>query len=156
MKPNIDNSFVHYKQALALKELGFDEHCIGLFRDGNLRYPVTTNDFEGIRNSNRFPLDDITAPLKNQVFLFFREKYNVFGYIHSAPCLIEGKSDYSFSIDTINELASSSHPNHFSCSYILEHHEHPHNKYHCSTYVTYEKAEAACIDKLIELVKHAK
>ena len=175
--------FANYSQSLSLKELGFDEPCFGYFngkeiyrlggdstlsidkismyrntylsfKDENLVIP---NEEDWINHPNtirRLRGIQVSAPLKQQVFKWFREKYKIFGDIHSAPSLVEGVLNYSFSITTINELESSSHPSYFSYSYFLRHHEHTHNKCHYLRFDTYEEADSACIDKLIELVKN--
>ena len=58
----MDKEFVPYEQALALKELGFDEPCMAS-RDMN-------ND-EGL----------IQIPLKQQAFRWFRDKYGLYHYV---------------------------------------------------------------------------
>lgn len=106
--------FVSYEQAVALKELGFDEKCLGwyssfdkLLEIGNLRHSFYT-----------------LAPLKQQVFRWFREKYEIHGFIiHYSRVM------FRWCIDSGDDFAES---------IKLD---------------TYEKAENACIDELIELAK---
>ena len=148
-------NFVTHEQALALKELGFDELCIFIYDTEGVLYSDVTSEkqlLEGGIFYNTMFYRGCSAPLKQQVFKWFIDKHNMFGKIHLAPSLIEGVSNYSFSIDTINELESSSHPSHFSYSYYSYYHEHTNHKWHNSRFKTYEKAESACLDKLIKIV----
>ena len=61
---NMEKEFIPYEQALALKELGFDEPCMSS-RD--------MNNGEGL----------IQLPLYQQAFRWFREKYQVHSTITS-------------------------------------------------------------------------
>ena len=69
----MENEFVSYTQALALKELGFDEESFGHYRTfgKNLFYatPIARNLPARYRVIN--------APLYQQAFRFFREKHNL-------------------------------------------------------------------------------
>lgn len=67
--------FVSYEQAVALKELGFDEECLKYYLQENGKW-VVSDDYDG----GHF----VTAPLKQQVFRWFREKYDA----HINPTLI--------------------------------------------------------------------
>ena len=64
--------FVPYELALKLKEKGFDEPCIAVYREGKLKFPVTGN-FD-LTNSIIHHSSDITAPLYQQVIGWFIEK----------------------------------------------------------------------------------
>jgi hypothetical protein len=70
--------FVTYEQALALKELGFDERCFSYYEDVNL---YTSNGF----NCNYGPIingkEAALAPLIQQALRFFREKYGLISQI---------------------------------------------------------------------------
>jgi hypothetical protein len=74
---DLKNEFVPYEQALALKELGFDEPCFGkIYADGGseqLSYPYKNSDQIG-------KVTSCSAPLYQQVFRWFREKYNAHIY----------------------------------------------------------------------------
>ena len=65
------NEFVTYEQAAALRDLGFNETCLGCYiyevetLTWKLNYTIYNNDIRWV----------IAAPLKQQVFEFFREKY---------------------------------------------------------------------------------
>ena len=67
--------FVPYKLAEKLKEKGFDEPCLGRYRDKKFQlYSVIK---EHCYNSDPISHKDISAPLYQQVIDFFREKHNI-------------------------------------------------------------------------------
>lgn len=103
----MEKEFVTYEQAVALKELGFDEECF-----------KTSFDFDITYNLN------VGLPLKQQVFRWFREKYDLFGLVHR----LEHMEEYYY-------------------MWVIE------GICYSSDWETYEKAENACIDKLIEIAK---
>ena len=120
----MEKEFVPYKQSLELKELGFDEPCFGFYNnaDGNVWIKHTID--ESIKN---IYTGDFEAPLYQQAFRWFREKYNLHSYI------VDSKSyKWYFNIDdmTIDDVISE----------VLY-------------FKTYEEAELACLKKLIEIVK---
>ena len=123
----MEKYFCNYKQALALKELGFDMPCIATYTEGaigngnDLQWFVSP--LEGVNKDFTF----VAAPLKSQVFEWFREKHQLFGVVLCDLCWnISGgvANDYGDAYDWDSER-----------------------------YETYEEAESACIDKLIELIK---
>ena len=66
--------FVRHEISLELKQLGFDDPCIGKFYYNQL-------EIGGIWTNNDFKEDPdifISAPLYQQVFRWFREKYGVY------------------------------------------------------------------------------
>lgn len=72
------DQFVTYEIALALKELGFDEECLGYYYNGNYFLGTNksfTNSEIELENITKTPA--ITAPLWQQVIDWFREKYNI-------------------------------------------------------------------------------
>jgi hypothetical protein len=130
----MEKEFVNYEQALALKELGFDEKCIAKYTivpEDDINWfsiaEQTISDgkqlFGGSKNYNTKLYNDegtISAPLKQQVFRWFREKYDA--HIHPRRIM----------------------PNVYIAEYGL---------WASKSFDTYEEAENACIDKLIELAK---
>jgi hypothetical protein len=119
----MDNDlFVTYERALALKELGFNEECFGWYVSNTLF--ITYDDFD---NSLEIPV--IKAPLKQQIFRWFREKYELGHTI----------CPYYFNAN-ITELQDVD-------DYPLQH------EVYVSSPFTYEEAENACIDKLISICK---
>ncbi len=74
MNTNNEKDFVPYEQALALKELGFDESTYTWRQHGN----GISGDVEGKRDYYNRKGDVYTAlPLYQQAFRWFREKYNL-------------------------------------------------------------------------------
>jgi hypothetical protein len=61
----MNREFIPYQEALALKELGFDEPCLGHY-DAKGNYSFRTDSIYGKK--------DIGAPLFQQAFRWFREK----------------------------------------------------------------------------------
>ncbi len=119
MANNLEREFCSYEQALALKELGFEWQTLNFFDS-------TTRDFW---NWDYFP--DINAPLKQQVFRWFREKYNLWSSIH--PEVYSKEWNYH-----VQEWSNT---------------EHWGELWQGDSWDTYEEAENACIDKLIEIAK---
>lgn len=66
--------FISYELALKLKEKGFDEECLGTYRKGLLKWPVTGTFY--IINSRL--MSDITAPLYQQVVDWLDTKHSIF------------------------------------------------------------------------------
>jgi hypothetical protein len=67
--------FIPYEQALALKELGFDEPCFAYYKDmkGEKVLLYDSMDFDG----------ECSAPLYQQAFRWFREKCKLHSTITS-------------------------------------------------------------------------
>jgi hypothetical protein len=121
------NEFIPYEQALALKELGFNEPCFGYFKDGEFRIPNPHEPFKNSELKSWF----VTAPLFSQAFRFFREKYQLDTSINTV---------YSKYNDTLSKKYSGVIDDKSVFTNI-------------GFYDTYEEAELACIEKLIEIVK---
>ena len=76
----MEKEFIPYEQALDLKELGFDEMCFGWYHHklivGNDFYIL---EFEKSKNDETWLTGKhCSAPLYQQVFRWFREKYGIF------------------------------------------------------------------------------
>jgi len=120
----MEKEFIPYEQSFDLKELGFDELCMAQYND--------SNGFDGFggnyRNSYFNHQDQVAAPLYQQAFRWFREKYKMQAEIlwrgdMGCFCYKTGKFKYG---------------------------EHAFSK---DDYKTYEEAELECLKKLIEIVK---
>lgn len=128
------NEFITYEQALALKELGFDEPCFGYYNiDPQLKNPV----FNMVK-----PFEHIwclPAPLYQQAFRWFRENHDIQGYIYSSTVRgnVEKTKQFTGYIWNINGIDMPF----LSTDARDELHD------------TYKGAEQACLDKLIEIVK---
>ena len=128
----MEKEFIPYEQALELKELGFDEPCFAVYIDKTLimedDWLYSTNQDTFIESSN------FTAPLYQQAFRWFREKYDLFGCIDLQVCTL---SHWFIRIDKI-EIND----------YLY------HSEDNDMRFNTYEEAELACLKKLIEIVKN--
>jgi len=134
----MQNEFLPYDRALKLKEFGFDEPCFVLYKASNnnqLAYAphgITTNSQLSQGDSS-----NIAAPLFQQAFRWFREKYGLLTYVGSRT-LDNGDTIYIPNGRTIPDTVKN--------GFIVDN----------LTYVTkktYEEAELACLDKLIEIVE---
>jgi hypothetical protein len=123
---NMKKEFVPYEQALQLKELGFDEPCFAVYIDKTL---IIEDDWLYSTNQDTFiESSNFTAPLYQQAFRFFRENYGV-------KVISVGGDDsqkYSYLIHLKDNTQVFG----------------PFEKKD-----TYEEAELACLDKLIEIAK---
>jgi hypothetical protein len=132
--------FIDYEQALALKELGFDEPC---FRWYDERWGDDLQQDKFNTNKDLFMTDlDCSAPLYQQAFRWFREKHDIQGYIYSSTVRgnVEKTKQFTGYIWNINGIDMPF----LSTDARDELHD------------TYEEAEQACLIKLIEIVKDGK
>ena len=128
---NTDKEFIPYEQALALKELGFDEICIATYdEDEYFEFLYFEQSYYTI------PSKLIQAPLFQQCFRWFREKYGLHQYIKQY-C---GESFYFHIEDMV-------HPRRFD-EYTVE----MLRSFNEST--SQEEAELACLKRLIEICKN--
>jgi hypothetical protein len=94
---SVDKEFAPYEEALALKELGFDQPCFGYFILGQL---FVTSDT--VYNSLCIPV--CKAPTYSQAFRWFRENHNCHHTINLNKKYvgIAYSSVVNFSIDEFN------------------------------------------------------
>ena len=125
------NEFIPYKEALALKELGFDEPCFYMWNiDTKELFSSNSTDINGQpTNLDLIGNVDFTAPLYQQAFRWFREKYGLFSEINLTTKQ-EDVKEFEFFVLNVNEPLFES-----------------------DDYKKYEEAELACLRKLIELLK---
>jgi len=116
---DIEKEFIPYQQSLDMKELGFDEPCLGLYHNDKTFYPTQCKSHEEYHGQV------CSAPLYQQAFRWFREKYNI---ISSVRTHFNEEFFYEIYVDVMNEITSN-------------------------YYKTYEESELACLIKLIELAK---
>ena len=120
-----EKEFIPYEQALALKELGFDEPCFAVYIDKTL---IMEDDWLYSTNQDTFiESNNITAPLYQQAFRWFREKYG----LHSTITSISQES-WQWHITKPSESLG---------------------KLYGEDFYTYEETELACLQKLIEITK---
>jgi len=130
------NEFIPYQQALELKELGFDEPCFGkIYADGGseqLSYPYKNSDQIG-------KVTSCSAPLYQQVFRWFREKYNLRGFIGFRPNVKQFDCHvYDMSLSGKEYVKQRTYE---------EFQKDP-------KFGTYEEAELECVKELISIVKN--
>ena len=127
---------VDYTEALALKELGFDEPCLAGYKkelltdDGR----VLNNIFILYGGHVNYNIGDevISAPLKSQAFRWFRDKHEI--------DVFYWRNSLTDKYRVIEIKISNKEIN-------LE------EKFEDTEYTTYEEAELECLKKLIEIVK---
>ena len=135
----MENEFIPFQQALELKELGFDEECLFAYYGKSDLSNFKESDYElcGDRHNSSFKEDGrVSAPLYQQVFRWFREKYQLSSWIYTS---YDEKFYYSilkdkrFMISEFYTVTKIKIPN--------------------KIYNTYEESELACLNKLIRIVK---
>lgn len=134
----IEKEFIPYQQSVDMKELGFDEPCLGLYHNDKTFYPTQCKSHEEYHGQV------CSAPLYQQAFCFFREKYNLTYSIMDFIDDVTGiEWDYSITIigTDIDEKGEYIPLIDYSV-------DDPNRKYK-----TYEEVELACLIKLIELAK---
>lgn len=149
----MEKEFMPYEQALALKELGFDEGCFAIYSPGLSEFEISNvNNFRlfssvfridsmqsNLTYVNKKETVKVATPLYQQAFRWFREKYNLDGSItidvwntKEANWRITGGIEKVIFVNNPNELYD----------------------WESGYFNTYEEAELDCIKKLIEIVKN--
>jgi hypothetical protein len=119
----MEREFIPYQEALALKELGFDEPCFGYYLEDGTWVPASYSKESTVYPSNSDLLSEwCSAPLYQQAFRWFREKYSLGHMINGI-----GFETFLINIGGIIKVFPM--------------------------FNTYEEAELACLRMLIELVK---
>jgi hypothetical protein len=158
--------FVNYKQALALKELGFDEPCFTSYDDEkrlrnpfdykNSDYYLSVPYIEDSRHwifNSELTIENfignkdlytqfIAAPLYQQAFRWFRNEYNL-------VCVVTN-DDGDIEYDNLRYIWDIR-----VATYSFDDMEDEENA--CisqDSYKTYEEAELACLIELIKIVKN--
>lgn len=120
----MEKEFIPYTEALALKELGFNELCFGHYQqewDDDEINELEPSLHMIFSKQHQHAFQVCTAPTFSQCFRWFREKHGLYS-------VIDGLEDRQYyKITQLN-------------SYSKE-------------YDTYEEAELECLKKLIEIVK---
>ena len=136
------NEFIPYKEALALKELGFDEPCFYMWNiDTKELFSSNSTDINGQpTNLDLIGNVDFTAPLYQQAFRWFREKHNLESIIEPRWKFTGAEKKYCTEVfDESDESDVRSND----------------DIYH-TDFNTYEEAELACLIKLIEIINQNK
>lgn len=115
------SEFIPYEQALALKELGFNEECIKYYDYGGKMYEALEKNKLFIETED----ECCYAPLWQQVFRWFREKY-----------------DFRYSIGETNICVYHIPVTNYHTTFMIQ---------DCKSY---EEAELQCIKAFIEIAKN--
>ena len=134
----MNKEFCTYNQALALKELGFDEPCIGWYNPQVNYKEVTTDKYWAFHLTGEWE-NFKPAPLKQQAFRWFREKHNLRGFIGFRP----NTKQFDYHIYDMSLSGKE---------YVKQRTMEEFNK--DPLVGTYEEVELACLIKLIEIVKN--
>jgi hypothetical protein len=140
----MEKEFIEYEQALALKELGFESpYPIGGYQGGKVFYYEKGELYYDGRPmySSDAHSGQLLAPLYQQAFRWFREKYNLRGFIGFRPNVKQ------FDCHVYDMSLSGK-------EYVKQRTMEEFNK--DPKVGTYEEAELECLKKLIEIVKKQK
>jgi len=120
-----------------MKQLGFDEPCFGYYDMAQeFNFPGCT-----MQNRNLINLKATMTPLYQQAFRWFREKYDIHYSIDRECSQQDYKWGYNWSLYNYTGIFNE---------YLTSHPDAPAGEW---VYDTYEEAELACIEKLIEIVE---
>ena len=128
----MDKEFIPYEQALALKELGFNQKCLGQYNISQGDKWVFSIDLSG---EGQYPLTSpaCITPLYQQAFRWFRDKHELDSEIYMNH--ENGVKIYTYLVLKLEKRIIS------------------HKSGYAVKQNTYEEAELECLKKLIEIVK---
>ena len=132
----MNKEFVPYEQALALKELGFDEECFWWYDF----LKTIRKDRHGTNSNSKYFNEgsSCSTPLYQQAFRFFRNKYNL---------------DGSLSVDVWNTRKVSWRITGGIEGKIFVNNENELYDWESDEFNNYEEAELECLKKLIEIAQ---
>ena len=134
----MEKDFVPYEQALALKELEFDEPCLAFYWiTGKFYITAEYHNYVGFHKQNQlgdYNYDSTSAPTFSQAFRWFKEKHNLFHEIQ-----IDRTAEPKFCFDI------------FQYEHFGNYEEIRIGEWYL--YRTQEEAELECLKELIEIVK---
>ena len=133
----MEKYFVTYAQSIALKKLGFDMPCFTYVYIGDTGNNVDRYEEVEPSRAINFNHDSlcVSQPLKSQVFEWGRREYGLHHVVHH----------FQHNRGTSKEFLSE-----VSGKLLMGNDDIDGFSYHS----TYDKAESACIDKLIEIVEN--
>lgn len=129
----MEKEFIPYDLSLKLKELGFDEPCL------KWSMWIDKGDYQCESYLYDLPIDEkggVSKPLFSQAFRWFRKKHYLSSTVIEQMFNSVAKSSF-----IINELKTE--PKYFKTKTS-------------KIYLSYEEAELACLEKLIEIVERKK
>lgn len=124
---DLEKEFIPYDRALKMKDIGFDEPCFATYHYPSKSLVRVDADSQGVKNSNL--VNFTSAPTFSQAFRWFREKYS-----YDISIVRRTLKAYQFEIQKLVYEGDDYFFNDFS-------------------FDTYEEAELACLDKLLEIVE---
>ena len=155
----LEKEFILYEQALVLKELGFDELCIGYYYNGKIYLNSQGVNLPG-------PSGEQPLPLYQQAFRWFREKYDLHVQIRKEDYFYKNVHSNYFHFDIskgqqqdITEQQDLYYNITDECKQDIPGNYLDNEKLNILIFErgfafnTYEEAELACLKKLIEIVK---
>lgn len=126
----MNKEFIPYQEALALKGLEFDEPCLGYWYTTNGKNPLIRSELS-LDGWTNHPDSNTVAPLYQQAFRWFREKHGLCAYVSPDEGIYKmHDKSFGYTIDTDS-----------------------YNYGYNYGFTSYEKAEFACLQKLIEITK---
>jgi hypothetical protein len=132
------NEFIPYEEALAMKELGFDEPCLGCYDEKGV-FGLTVMSIKKYYTNSKEDTWNCAAPLYQQAFRWFRENYR-----------LDGKAEYFLNdwyCYMINDMKGEDEE-------IVVRALNSRKLF--TEFPTYGEAELACLRKLIEIVNKNK
>jgi hypothetical protein len=129
----MNKEFIPYEEALALKELGFDEPCFGYYvgLGDNKETPFKLIQIQSEKEQFKWVDNVCHAPLYQQAFRWFAEKYKIEGI----PQRADERKWYKFRIYELYE----------DCKIVIS----------AELYFnSYEEAQLGCLKKLINIIKN--
>jgi hypothetical protein len=127
----MNKEFIPYQQAKELKELGFDEECLGWYPKDTAALSLH-GVFIGKPSSGSYKLL-VYAPTFSQAFHWLLDKHHLYGVVIPTVTM-----DWTFKTMTVAQG-------------MVE--VPPYNHVDACDYSSREEAELACLKKLIEIVK---
>ena len=124
--------FIPYEQALALKELGFDEPCFKGYTEEYKTLISFANTHTNTSVKNTLPTKPFTAPTYSAAFRWFRQEHGLYSHVRE-----------SYAFDNTLEFVTQ-----INGSYV----NHGIEDKPINRFETYEEAELECLKKLIEIV----
>ena len=134
----MEKEFIPYEQALALKELGFDEYCLGLYSYASRNTIDMQHVIHTCKASSKLIWMRVPTPTFSQAFRWFREKYELLNNLttHLNPYGEDGALEESYGYRIMFNKDG------WKCDVWEE-----------LIFDSYGEAELACLAKLIEIAK---
>lgn len=138
--------FIPYEQALAVKELGFDENCFCYYelQGKELVFREIKNTIISNWRDSFMKFSQCSAPTYQQAFRWFREKYNLYHFISSES----DSARMSASIRKKIVTDDSKFEFWSIIEYVRAKKASPYN-----TFENHEESELECLKKMIEYCK---